>query len=117
MAFVSAEKNPFQDALNWYVEVVGSVITVSDRREQCDLMLLADRVGKDPEAAHIIMKSFENQLSKGSAEEKAEAHGAWIAAAALLRYSHEPNYSDQLKAAAPVLYRLGSEILKAQDTV
>lgn len=112
---MSAEKNPFQDALNWYVDVVGSVITVVDKREQCDLMLLADRVGKDPEAAHIILKSFENQMSKGNPEANAKAHGAWIAAAALLRYSHEPNYSEQLKGAAPELYRLGHSILRAQD--
>lgn len=109
-----SEEGQYQEALNWYVEVLSSVITVVENREQCDLMLLADRVGKDPEAAHIILKSFEHQLSKGNAEANSKPHGAWIAAAALIRYGHEPNYSGQLKKAAPVLHKLGTELLETQ---
>ena len=106
---------PFQSALNWYVDVVGSVIRVEDNREQCDLMRLAEKVGAAHEDAKVILKTFENQLNKGNTDASCKGHGTWIAAACLLRYSHQSDYQESLQGLAPILTEHGLKLLKANN--
>lgn len=119
-----AMSNP-QAAFQWYLDVVGAVITdkPSPRGidQECNFPMLCEKVTADPVAAQILLQLF-NQDVRGKADAELQAqkkgnavlHGTWIMLAYLITFGSDPAQEKLMRTTAGDLFQR-AETLAAQN--
>lgn len=114
-----AQKNPIQEAMDWYMRVVDQAIDEeklpSGRYNQKgNITLMRDMIRESPKLAQIVIQFLHQSLknSECTDPDTAKLHGTWLMAGYMLEYGKLERTSLMLKQMAPTFYQDALNIVK-----